>query len=339
MNPEVGAFVELFGWLSGCAAVPLPLYLSALCRSASAPPSLATTDIQASGPGPNERLCWQRRRDCHGISDSGMTAPVTLKVERVSKLHTPPNALPGLRSHQLQLALLDIVAHHLHAGQHLWLQLPHAPPASLPVAAPLSLPVPVWLLVQAWAHAAVAPGTTRLQLSSSNSSLSAPPAIQPGDTVSLQPLTGPLLPASAITLRRLAATDDASSDDTASQPGSGNNIQPAIDTFIVAKLLNRPCHVGMAVCVELFNTAQHLIIDHIEPAPSTHTDPASPPALYTASSTTDITVTKHSTAGSAKQPADEVQAVDFCQSAAPLTERIMHACSLLAKTVRCASDI
>ena len=52
-----------------------------------------------------------------------VTKSVSLTVDRVGKLHTATSALPGLRTHQLQLAVSDMVAHHYHAGQHLWLRL------------------------------------------------------------------------------------------------------------------------------------------------------------------------------------------------------------------------
>ena len=245
-----------------------------------------------------------------------MTAAVTLKVDRVGKVHTAANALPGLRSHQLQLALHDMVIHHFHAGQQLWLHLPHTA-ARQPPAPPLPLPAPVWLLVEAWAHAAVTAGAARVQLAPSHPTLYAAPLVQPGDAVTVTSLTAPLLPAAAIILRRLTAdggvpTDSAAVDSSADPSTSGSSLQPAIDSFISAALLNRPCHVGMTLSVELFNTSQRLIIDAIEPVPF-DAQPTSPPAVYIASATTGITVIKHSAASSAERPGRDTQAVDFCQ--------------------------
>lgn len=261
-----------------------------------------------------------------------MTAAATLKVDRVGKLHsTSANALPGLRAHQLQLALHDLVAHHFHAGQHLWLHLPHTTVTPSPAAPPLPLPIPVWLLVQAWSHASVPAGTTRLQLASSAAALYPTPLVQPGDTVAVQPITTPLLPATAITLRRLVTDDsaDVSLDvSSVSTSKSDNGFQPAIDSFISATLLNRPCHLGLTVSVELFNTTQHLIIDAIEPPPPS-ADPTSPPALYIASSTTHITLTNHTTAAATAEPTDDTQTVDFCQ----FTRSLIHRTELLPTAV------
>ena len=246
---------------------------------------------------------------------------MTLKVDRVGKLHTAANALPGLRTHQLQLALHDMAVHHYHAGQHLWLR-----PQCDTTAPSLSLPAPVWLMVQVWAHAAVVAGAARVQLTSSASTLYAAPIVQVGDMVTVQPLTAPLLPASAITLRRLI-TDGTAENDTgsldnnsASTPSSTSSFQPAIDSFISAALSNRPCHIGMAVSVELFNTTHHLVIDAVEPAPC-KADPSASPVAYIVSANTVITLNKHSTPLVAKQPTTENQTVDFCQSAASLTQR------------------
>ena len=241
---------------------------------------------------------------------------MTLKVDRVSSLHTAASALPGLRAPQLQLALQDMVANHFHAGQHLWLHLPHSVvvQASTP---PLPLPVPVWLLVQAWAHAAVAAGTTRLQIPSFASALYAAPLAQPGDTTTVHHIPAPLLPASSITLRRLVSDNSVATghvmpgDRSAAPSSGGSSFQPAFDSFISAALLKRPCYVGMTLSVELFNSTQHLTIDAIEPLHTSHS--ASPPAVYVASADTEITLIKHHMPTSANEPTSNTQAVDFCQ--------------------------
>ena len=274
-----------------------------------------------------------------------MTAAVTLKVERVGKLHPPANALPGLRAHQLQLALHDMVVHHFHPGQHLWLHVPNTVSAHSPPAPPLLLPAPVWLLVQAWAHAAVAAGTTRLQLAPSASALLATTLVQPGDVATVQSLTSPLLPATSITLRRLVtddggSTDAAWPDDGSTVPStSGSVFQAAIDSFISVSMLNRPCHVGMTLSVQLFNTTQQLVVDGIEPT-TVKADSTSPPAVYVVSAETDITLIQHSAPTSASQPAEDSQTVDFCQCCFSLimtrhaTITLSPCCPLLRPAVR-----
>ena len=248
-----------------------------------------------------------------------MTAAVALKVERVSKVHPPANALPGLRAHQLQLALHDMAHHRFRAGQHVWVHTPQAVTSLSPSAAPLPLPAPVWLLVQAWAHAAITAGAARLQLAPSATAPNASPVVQQGDMVHVQPLTAPLLPATSLTLRRLVSdagesTSATLSDSPATPTDSGSGLQPAIDSFIRAALLGRPCHVGMALSVQLFNSTHQLVVEAVEPA-APKADNSTPPAVYTASAETDIAISKHSTvAGPGAQSGEDSQAVDFCQS-------------------------
>ena len=147
-----------------------------------------------------------------------------------------------------------------------------------------------------------------MQLASSATTDHAVPLVQLGDTVTAQPITAPLLPASSIMLRQLMSDDSGSTDTTSladTPPAwSKNNssFQAAIDGFISAALTNSPCHVGMTVSVELFSSTKQLVIGAIEPAPSA-ADPASPPAVYIVSANTTVTMSRTQRPG-CHQPAN-----------------------------------
>ena len=145
---------------------------------------------------------------------SAPSFPVRLKLERVSRLNTPADALPGIRSPQLHINAQDLTEHRIQHDQLLFIceEISSKSSSASPSPSP-------WLLVQAVCQAGVTSGSARLHALSPS-----PVAWQAGTVIALHPLPAPVLPASTIALRRTTAATSTSAQQSP--------FQASIDAFV-----------------------------------------------------------------------------------------------------------